>query len=156
MYYIIYEKAPRTREPGSYVAEWSLTTTMAIFYYILCLIASVFIKNNYFRRSGQMKVLVFGEVAQTRSCFFSSKGALCVFFFFKGGAAPFGTPEGGGCRKVFYFFLPQRGALPPLEPPGAAVVGRFFIRGTYHPFLGKDVTLHIHSSEGEICAASRL
>ena len=25
--------------------------------------------------------------------------------------------------------------------------------GTYHPFLGKDVTLHIHSSEGEICAA---
>ena len=30
-----------------------------------------------------------------------------------------------------------------------------YLSGTYHPFLGKDVTLHIHSSEGEICAAKR-
>ena len=37
----------------------------------------------------------------------------------------------------------------PFGTPGAAVR-----RGTYHPFLGKDVTLHIYSSEGEICAAA--
>ncbi len=46
--------------------------------------------------------------------------------FFKGGSAPFETPD-----------------------------DLFFVRGTYHPFLGKDVTLHIYSSEGEICAAQK-
>ena len=30
---------------------------------------------------------------------------------------------------------------------------KMFIGGTYHPFLGKDVTMHIHSSKGEICTA---
>ncbi len=48
----------------------------------------------------------------------------------------------------------QSGLRPLWNPRRAAAAGRFFIRGTYHPFLGKDVTLHIYSSEGEICAAA--
>src|SRR5699024_7258330 len=48
--------------------------------------------------------------------------------------------------QIDLFFF-QRGLRPLWNPRG------FVFCGTYHPFLGKDVTLHIHSSEGEICAA---